>query len=209
MLNSKKILTAICAVGIIALGCAKELPKHRTYPGMPPYRERPPFEDNITWRVSDYLENMLPNPKSAKTGLKPVIPTDGEVSHLETYLCFSGKAAKLGIGKIEKIGEYTRGRTHKIRQKLLMPKDMSITDMGTMPHYLKDGKITVVEWDYGFDNKTEFRVIIQEKYVPEQHKIMSVQELDIGADGTIEERLTFPMEDNPETRPIIYEKNYD
>lgn len=155
------------------------------YPGMPPYNTNDEFPFEIKSYVTELLFKKTP---SAKKGLTPKIPLDGEVVSLKTFYEYgtpkNAQKDKDGFYPTEFSGIM---QIKELRR--LDPKEMSRT-----PMFTKDGKITVIDYDDGFDKKIEYRIIIQEKYI-QGRDIVTTQELDIGADGTIEERLvTSPYE---------------
>lgn len=189
-IKTKFGITLTAMACFLTFGCSPqrlEEPKKPKieYPGMSPYnisREGTDYEVPDTDVIS-YAEKLLRNTRSAKKGLTSKIPLNGELASLKTFY-------GLGVPKNaekDKDGFYMTEYTYIIRHKELRqlnPKEI----VSFNPVYTKDGKVTVIEYDYGLDKKIDFRIIIQKKYFPDKD-VVTTQELDIGADGTIEERL--------------------
>lgn len=191
----KTLLTMACmciTAGMISFGCSPERleeskkPKVE-YPGMLPYDTNSEWPDD---EVSSYVAKLLAkNTHSAKKGLTTKIPLDGELVSLTTFYQYgTPKNAER-----DKDGYYPTECMSIIQHKVfrhLNPKEMSTT-----PMYTEHGKVTMIDYDYGLDKKIDVRIIVQEKYIPGRD-VVKTQELDIGADGTIEERLVIsPYED--------------
>ena len=185
----KTLSTLACisvAAGMIALGCSPERleeakkPKIE-YPGMPPYDTNKEWPD---MDVKDYVvEKILSNTHSAKKGLAPKIILEGDLVSLTTF--YQDGTPK--NAQPDKDGFYPTECTRMIQHKVfrhLNPKEMSTT-----PKYTKHGQITIIDYDEGLDKKIDARIIILEKYDESKLCVVKTQELDIGADGTIEERL--------------------
>lgn len=183
----KTLLTTLCtgiAAGMIAFGCSpqrlEEAKKPKIeYPGMPVYNTDSEWPD---YDVFDYVFKLSKNTPSAKKGLPNKIQMYGELISLETFY-------QHGVpknAKPDKDGFYTSEVVSMIQNKVfrhLDPKEMSST-----PMFTKHGKLTIIEYDDKLDRKIDFRIIIHEKWI-EGKGIVKTQELDLGADGTIEERL--------------------
>jgi len=195
----KTLLTTLCtglAAGMITFGCSPERleqakkPKIE-YPGMPAYNTDSEWLD---WKVNDYVTGLLSkHTPSTKEGLPNKISIYGDLVSLETFY-------QHGVpknAKRDKDGLYTAEVVGMIQRKTFRhidPKEMSTT-----PMFTKHGKLTIIDYDDKLDRKIDFRIIIHEKWV-EGKGIVKTQELDIGADGTIEERLiTASYEDDTYT----------
>jgi len=203
----KTLSTLICvpiAAGMIAFGCSPERlneankPKPKVeYLGMPPYNTNSEWPDDEVHSHVIWL--LLTNIPSAKKGLKSRIHLDGELVSLTTFYQHGTPEG----AKPDKDGFYPTECTRMIQHKTfrhLDPKEMSTT-----PTYTKHGKFTIVEYDNKLDKKIDVRIMIHEKYDETKSSVVKVQELDIGADGTIEERLIVSEYD----RDFIFEKAPD
>ncbi|MBU4502727.1 MAG: hypothetical protein KKA79_09075 [Nanoarchaeota archaeon] len=189
----KKILSlaSLCAAVTLASGCnsrdfTKEESSIKTS-GMPAYSDRARLSNQIDSNVTEYM-NDFAFAESDKEGFKPRNSLDGDITFLTTNQCFYGEfVKKLGLDVEESVDEngkkwYSMPTSHLVKLKVLQPLE-HLKSPG-VEYY---GNTLVIEYDLGVDQKPDLRLTVYEDIATSE----VTQELDIGADGTIEEVLVF------------------